>query len=60
MGTKKISIGDNCVIQDRAHLSRDITIGDNVYIGPNAMIQGSTINNRAFIGMGSTVRHSTV
>jgi carbonic anhydrase/acetyltransferase-like protein (isoleucine patch superfamily) len=41
IGTKNISIGDNCVIQDRCHLSREIKIGNNVFVGPNSIIQGS-------------------
>lgn len=37
-----------------------MTIGDDVFVGPNVILQGSTLHNRAFISMGSTVRHSTV
>ena len=60
IGTKKISVGDNCVIQDRAHLSSEVIIEDDVFVGPNVMLQGSILKNRAFVSMGSTVRHSTV
>lgn len=41
VGTKGIKIGDNCVVQDRAHLSSDIKIGNDVFIGPNAILQGA-------------------
>lgn len=47
-------------MQDRAHLSQNVTIGDNVYVGPNAILQGSKLENKAFVGMGATVRHATV
>ena len=60
MGTTPIRIGDNCVIQDRAHLSRQVQIGSHVFVGPNATIQGSNLKSRAFVSMGATVRHATV
>ncbi len=31
-----------------------------MFIGPNSIIQGSTIHNRAFVSMGSTVRHAII
>ena len=55
-----VNVGKNCVIQDRAHISREVTIGDNVYVGPNVTLQGATLKNKAFVGMGATVRHATV
>lgn len=60
IGTKNIKIGDNCVIQDRAHLTNDISIGNDVFVGPNCILQGSQIADWAFISMGSTVRHAKV
>ena len=60
LGTSPIRIGRNCVIQDRAHLSREVNIGDNVFVGPNTVLQGSTLGHRAFVSMGSSVRHATV
>jgi len=60
IGTKKISIGDNCVIQDRTHISREVSIGNNVFIGPNSIIQGSELADNSFVSMGATVRHAKV
>ena len=60
LGTVRIRIGRNCVIQDRAHLSREIKIGDNVFVGPNVVLQGSTLKDWAFVSMGSSVRHAIV
>ncbi len=60
IGTKGISIGDNCVIQDRSHLSRDVRIGNNVFVGPNSIIQGSELADNSFVSMGATVRHAKV
>jgi carbonic anhydrase/acetyltransferase-like protein (isoleucine patch superfamily) len=54
------NLGNNTVIQDRAHITRETTIGDYVFVGPNSVIQGANIGNRAFVGMGSTVRHATL
>lgn len=42
------------------HISRPTTIGDNVFVGPNVILQGSVLHNRAFVSMGATVRHATV
>ena len=60
IGTKSISIGDNCVIQDRAHLSNGVRIGNDVFIGPNSIIQGAELQDWAYVSMGSTVRHATI
>lgn len=60
LGTTPIRIGKNCVIQDRVHISRNVTIGDNVFVGPNSVLQGATLRNRAFVSMGASVRHATV
>lgn len=60
VGTKSIKIGDNCVIQDLAHLSREVKIGNNVFVGPNATIQGSELADHSFVSMGATVRHAKV
>lgn len=58
---KKIKVGQNTVIQDLVSFvptedSQGIEIGDNVTIGPNALIQSGKIENYSFIGMGSTIR----
>jgi carbonic anhydrase/acetyltransferase-like protein (isoleucine patch superfamily) len=42
------------------HISRTTTIGDNVFVGPNAILQGSILHNKSFVSMGATVRHATV
>ena len=60
IGNEQISIGNNTVIQDRTHISRNVTIGNHVFIGPNCILQGSTIQNRAFVAMGATIKHATV
>lgn len=60
IGTSPIRIGNNTIIQDRVHISRASTIGDNVFVGPNVILQGSTLHNRSFVSMGATVRHSIV
>lgn len=55
-----INVGKNSVIQDLVSLvprnKGPISVGDNVYIGPNTTLESCTIENNAFIGMGATVR----
>jgi carbonic anhydrase/acetyltransferase-like protein (isoleucine patch superfamily) len=55
----EINIGKNSVVQDLVTLSprkqSGLTVGDNVYIGPNAVIESCTIENNAFIGMGASI-----
>lgn len=60
LGTTPIRIGNNSIIQDRVHVSRGTSVGDNVFVGPNVILQGSNLLNRAFVSMGATVRHATV
>ncbi len=60
LGTTPIRIGNNSIIQDRVHVSRNVTVGDNVFVGPNAILQGSNLQNRSFVSMGATIRHATV
>jgi len=60
LGTSPIRIGNNTVIQDRAHISRTTNIGDNVFVGPNVILQGSTLHNKSFVSMGASVRHATI
>lgn len=55
-----IQLGSHSVIQDRVHISRETKIGNSVYVGPNSILQGSHLQNRAFVAMGATVRHATV
>lgn len=60
IGTKGINIGENCVIQDRSHLSSAVKIGDHVFVGPNSVIQGAELADKSFVSMGATVRHAKV
>lgn len=57
----EINVGRNSIIQDLVTLSPrkqgGIKVGDNVYIGPNAVLESCTIENNAFIGMGASVRN---
>jgi len=56
----EINVGRNTVIQDLVTLAPrrqgGVKVGDNVYIGPNAVVESATIENNAFIGMGASVR----
>ena len=61
---KKIRVGQNTVIQDLvsfvpSETSDGIEIGDNVTIGPNALIQSGKVENYSFIGMGSTLQRGS-
>lgn len=60
IGTKSIKIGDDSVIQDRCHISSDAKIGNNVFVGPNSILQGAELADYSFVSMGSTVRHAKV
>lgn len=60
IGTSPIKIGNNSVLQDRVHASRGVTVGNNVFVGPNVTLQGSTLQSNCFVSMGATVRHATV
>jgi carbonic anhydrase/acetyltransferase-like protein (isoleucine patch superfamily) len=60
LGTAPIRVGSNSILQDRVHLSRGVTVGSNVFVGPNVVLQGSTLADRAFVSMGATVKHATV
>lgn len=60
IGTEGIRVGDNSIIQDRSHVSRNVSIGNNVFIGPNTTIQGSELADGSFVSMGATVRHAKV
>jgi len=59
----EINIGKNSVVQDLVTLSprkqSGLKIGDNVYIGPNAVLESAIIENNAFIGMGATVSNGS-
>eukprot|EP01016_Furgasonia_blochmanni_P016112 TRINITY_DN1914_c0_g2_i2.p1 TRINITY_DN1914_c0_g2~~TRINITY_DN1914_c0_g2_i2.p1 ORF type:complete len:197 (+),score=53.53 TRINITY_DN1914_c0_g2_i2:106-696(+) len=59
-----VEIGNNVIVQDLATLypavdaqtRKGIKIGNNVFIGPNSVLEGCTVEANAFVGMGSSVR----
>ena len=61
--TAQIAIGKNSVIQDLVHMGSTssraqgdkVTIGDNVYVGPNAVLDACTLESFSYVGMGSHV-----
>jgi carbonic anhydrase/acetyltransferase-like protein (isoleucine patch superfamily) len=60
-----IKIGRNSMIQDNSRVASstadDIVIGDNVYVGANAKIDGCELESFAYVGMGASVgKGSTV
>lgn len=64
--TAKIRVGKNTIIQDRvtikssAREDREVTIGNNVFIGANSHIDSCTIEDFAYIGIGATVHKDAV
>ena len=66
--TAQVEIGKNSIIQDLVHISSlkrangdRVTIGDNVYIGPNATLDACTLESFSYVGMGATIgRGATV
>lgn len=36
--------------------NKELKIGDNVLVGPNSLLENCEIENKCFIGMGSTIR----
>lgn len=60
LGTTPIRVGNNTVLQDRVHVSKGAKIGNNVFVGPNVILQGSNLQSSSFVSMGATVRHATV
>ena len=60
-----VQIGKNSIIQDRVHImnssnSGKVEIGNEAFVGPNAQLDGCTIKDYAFIGMGATVHPGAV
>lgn len=57
----QISIGRNSMVQDNSRLGSNagtdgkITIGDNVYVGPNARLEECELESFAYVGMGASV-----
>ena len=51
-----VQIGVNCILTACAELSGSVTVGNDVWIGPNASIKnGLTIGDNAFIGIASNI-----
>ena len=58
-----IKIGKNTMIQDNSRVAssgEDILIGDNVYVGANARIDGCELESFAYVGMGASVGKGSV
>lgn len=52
----RVEIGDNAVINTRASVDHDCTIGAHVFIGPGAILCGDVcIGENAFIGAGAVI-----
>ena len=60
IGTSPIKVGNNSILQDRVHISKGAKIGNNVFVGPNVILQGSKLEDNSYVAMGATVRHATV
>lgn len=67
--TAAIEVGKNSVIQDLVHIgstsnradSDKVSIGDNVYVGPNAVLDACTLESFSYVGMGASIgKGSTV
>ena len=67
--TAQINVGKNSVILDLAHIGSTsnreagdkVSIGDNVYVGPNSTLDACTLESFSFVGMGASVgRGATV
>jgi carbonic anhydrase/acetyltransferase-like protein (isoleucine patch superfamily) len=56
-------VGKNSVIQDLVHIGSTsnraagdaVSIGDNVYVGPNAVLDACTLESFSYVGMGASV-----
>ncbi|CAD8046452.1 unnamed protein product [Paramecium primaurelia] len=57
-----ITVGKNALIQDNVYIkaTKTITVGNNSFVGPNSNLQGCTIGDDAFIGMGSTIKEGAI
>ena len=45
-----VSIGENCIINNKALLEHDVKIGDNVHISTGCIVNGSSIGSNTFVG----------
>ena len=66
--TAEIEIGKNTIIQDLTHIGSKsnreagdkVSIGDNVYIGANAVVDSCTLESFSYVGMGASVGKGSV
>lgn len=64
--TAQVEIGKNTIIHDRVQISNSkkdnstLTIGDSVFIGSNAKIDGAELENFAYVGSGANVGQGVV
>ena len=66
--TASIAVGKNSVIQDLVHMGSTsnrtagdkVSIGDNVYVGPNAILDACTLESFSYVGMGASVGKGAV
>ncbi len=62
-GSYEISIGENTNVQDNTRIhckAQGASLGPDVTIGHNVLIQGCVIAERALIGIGATVSEGTI
>jgi carbonic anhydrase/acetyltransferase-like protein (isoleucine patch superfamily) len=50
-----IKIGKNSIVQDRVQLERT-TVGDSVFIGPNSVAKGATLESFSHVGSNVTLK----
>lgn len=59
--TAKITVGKNSVLQDNTRVASnssdaaEVAIGDNVFVGANAKLDGCTLKSYSYVGMGASV-----
>jgi carbonic anhydrase/acetyltransferase-like protein (isoleucine patch superfamily) len=64
--TAKITIGHNSMIQDNSRLGSNsnsngtITIGDNVFVGANAILEECELESFSYVGMGASIGKGSV
>jgi sugar O-acyltransferase (sialic acid O-acetyltransferase NeuD family) len=56
----RATIGEGCIINTRAGIDHDCSLGDNVHVAPGATLCGAvTVGAGSFIGAGATVIQGT-
>lgn len=64
--TAKITIGKNSIVHDRVMIkssTRDasqVSIGSNVHVGANSQLDACTLDDFAYVGMGSTIHRGVL